>query len=132
MFAEERCPAELAGRPFEAKGFACHFVFTNDRVFEPPEELSILPGMTARVTVTLPGEDIIRLPSHAVFADEAAASQVWKLNPEAMTVHRTPVKAGELTGGDVEILEGLSMGDQIVVSGVSQLREGMKVRRFQR
>jgi RND family efflux transporter MFP subunit len=101
-------------------------------VFEPPEDVAILPGMTARVTVTFPGDESIRLPSHAVFADEAAVSQVWKLNPTGMTVHRTPVKIGALSGGDLDILEGLSVGDQVVVSGGSQLREGTKVRRFQK
>ncbi len=99
-------------------------------VFDPPEDVAILPGMTARVTATLPGDGTIRLPSHAVFADDRGASHVWKLNPEGMTVHSVAVKPGTLTGGDLEIVEGLSIGDQIVTSGISQLREGTKVRRF--
>lgn len=101
-------------------------------VFKAEGDASILPGMTARVAVTLPGEDIIRLPSHAVFADEGGQSQVWTLNPDAMTVHAKPVKPGNLTGDEVTIEEGLSQGDQIVVSGISQLREGLKVRRHER
>jgi multidrug efflux pump subunit AcrA (membrane-fusion protein) len=35
---------------------------------------------------------------------------------------------GAARGGDVEILQGLSPGDRIVVAGVTFLREGMKVR----
>jgi multidrug efflux pump subunit AcrA (membrane-fusion protein) len=38
------------------------------------------------------------------------------------------VKLGELTGGDVEIVDGLQPGDRIAVAGVTFLREGMKVR----
>jgi len=38
------------------------------------------------------------------------------------------VAMGAARGGDVEILQGLSAGDRIVVAGVTFLREGMKVR----
>jgi multidrug efflux pump subunit AcrA (membrane-fusion protein) len=38
------------------------------------------------------------------------------------------VKLGAVTGGSIEILEGLQPGDRIAVAGVSFLRDGMKVR----
>jgi RND family efflux transporter MFP subunit len=101
-------------------------------VFEPPDDVAVLPGMTARVTVTLEHDDSTQLPSHAVFADEGGASHVWRVNPDAMTAHAVPVKPGALVGGDINIIEGLTAGDQVVVSGVSQLREGVKVRRYER
>ncbi len=101
-------------------------------VFEPPEDdTAILPGMTARVLANPLTEDVMRLPSHAAFADESGAAQVWLVDPSTMTVARRPVQLGELTGGDVEILEGLAEGDQVAISGVSQLRDGMQVRRYE-
>jgi len=38
------------------------------------------------------------------------------------------VKVGTITGGEIEITEGLAPGDQIAVAGVTSLRKGMKVR----
>ena len=99
-------------------------------VFEPPDDVAILPGMTARVIANAIGDDIIRVPSHATFADESGAAQVWLVDPSTMQVARKPVQLGELTGGDVEILGGLAEGDQVATSGVSQLRDGIEVRRY--
>jgi hypothetical protein len=48
-----------------------------------------------------------------------------------MKVKRQPVKLGGLVAGEVEIVEGLEPGNQVAISGVSQLREGMQVRRYQ-
>ena len=100
-------------------------------VFEPPDDVAILPGMTARVLANPLTDDVIRLPSHAAFADESGAAQVWLVDPSTMKVARRPVQLGELTGGDVEILEGLAEGDQVAISGVSQLRDGVQVRRYE-
>ena len=38
------------------------------------------------------------------------------------------MKLGAVTGGEIEITEGLQPGDRIAVAGVSFLRDGMKVR----
>lgn len=100
-------------------------------VFEPPDDVSILPGMTARVIAQPLTDDVIRLPSHAAFADESGAAQVWIVDPSTMKVQRRPVQLGELTGSDVEITDGLLKGDQVAVSGVSQLRDGVQVRRYE-
>jgi membrane fusion protein, multidrug efflux system len=55
---------------------------------------------------------------------------VWRVDPGTMKVSRADVVLGELSGDSVEIRSGLSPGDQIAVSGVHQLRDGMVVRRF--
>ncbi len=38
------------------------------------------------------------------------------------------MKTGSVTGGSIEVLEGLQPGDRIAVAGVTFLREGMQVR----
>ena len=130
--------SSLPGRSFPArvKEFATSAdpvtrTFQVRLIFEPPDDVTILPGMTARATVKRVREDKFRLPSHATFADADGNPNIWLLDPEAMKVRRAPVKLGELSGNDVEILEGLAADDQVVVSGVSQLRDGMQVRRYQ-
>ena len=45
-----------------------------------------------------------------------------------MTVTVAPVTVGQLSGSELEILDGLEAGDRIAVSGVQHLTEGMKVR----
>lgn len=101
-------------------------------VFAPPEDISILPGMTARVTANNLAGAALRLPSHAAVADDSGTASVWKIDPSSMRASRSPVTLGELTGDEVEILDGLAEGDLVAVSGIGQLREGMQVRRLER
>jgi RND family efflux transporter MFP subunit len=130
--------SSLPGRSFPArvKEFATSAdpvtrTFQVRLTFEPPDDVAILPGMTARVIVKVVRDDTIRLPSHATFADADGNPNIWLLDSETMKVQRAPVKLGELTGNEVEILEGLEADDQVVISGVNQLREGTQVRRYE-
>lgn len=98
-----------------------------------PDDMSVLPGMTATVEGTRPNQrktgDRFVIPATAVFADEAGESHVWVYDKETETVRRRKVDTGDLTGtASIEIVEGLAAGEMIAVSGVSMLREGMKVK----
>jgi multidrug efflux system membrane fusion protein len=99
-----------------------------------PQEVTILPGMSATVTVTYRRASIlgsrILVPINAVTRDDTGAQVAWVLesNEDEQTVTRRPVKVGEATGDQIEILDGLKDGDRIAVAGVTFLREGMKVR----
>jgi multidrug efflux system membrane fusion protein len=101
-----------------------------------PKDVLILPGMTATVV----GEPPVRqekggffvIPAIAVFADDQGKSNVWVVDKEKMTVERRKVTTGDLTGeASIQITGGLQSGEMIAVSGVSQLREGMKVKPFE-
>ena len=96
-----------------------------------PEGLNILPGMTANVKRNpIEGrQDQFVVPAFAIFSDESGKSHVWVVDQQAMTVQRRPVTLGDLTGTDsIEILDGVSPGEMIAVTGVSMLREGSKIR----
>lgn len=102
---------------------------------DAPEDVNILPGMTANVTGRTKYEDgderEITIPAVAVFPDEGGTAHVWVINRDAMTVHLRRVVTGELTGADsIRIIEGLQNGETIAVSGMSRLGEGMKVRQL--
>ena len=104
-----------------------------------PTDVSILPGMTANITVTIPeggtvsGEDTaFTIPANAVLADEQGNSTVWKVDPESMTVSRTTIQLGDMSGDQVRVLGGLNSGDRIATSGVHNLREGMQVSELRR
>ncbi len=96
-----------------------------------PEGVNLLPGMTATVTLTYRRAQIlgsrILVPISAVFQDSAGEQAVWVVGPEG-NVARRPVKIGAATGSRIEIVDGLQSGDRIAVAGMTQLREGMKVR----
>ncbi len=99
--------------------------------FETPEDQNILPGMTARVIYNAITETAILLPSTASFADADGNANVWVVDPGTMQVSRKAVTLGNLTGESVEVVTGLDNGDLVAVSGVSQLRDGMQVRRYE-
>jgi RND family efflux transporter MFP subunit len=96
-----------------------------------PPDVTILPGMSATVTLTYRRASVlgsrILVPVAAVYKDSSGEQVAWVLGPE-QTVSRRPVKLGEATGGRLEIVDGLRPGDRIAVAGVTHLRDGMKVR----
>ncbi len=96
--------------------------------FKNPGDVNILPGMTARVEVTVNPERAWSLPVDAALADDAGKPFVWKLDPASKAVARAPVELGDLVDNRVKITSGLKEGDLVAVSGVNQLRDGMVVR----
>ena len=102
-------------------------------LMDRPEGINILPGMTATVTgqqaSASDAASRIVIPAIAVMEDPQEKAFVWILKKDAMTVHKTEVTVGEMTGSDgILVLDGLEGGEQIVTSGIAKLQEGMKVR----
>jgi len=93
----------------------------------------VLPGMTAEVIHREVYDEAngVLIPSSAVFADETNAQFVWKVNESGMTVQKTAVLSGKMSGADIWITSGLSEGDLIVTAGVNYLTDGMKVHRLE-
>lgn len=96
-----------------------------------PPSINVLPGMTATINLTYRRANVlgdrILVPITAVSKDSTGAQVAWTVDPEG-NVARNVVKTGTVTGGSIEILDGLQPGDRITVAGVSFLREGMRVR----
>jgi multidrug efflux system membrane fusion protein len=96
-----------------------------------PIGINVLPGMTATINLTYRRANVlsdrILVPITAVSKDSTGAQVAWTVDREG-NVARHVVKTGEVTGGSIEILDGLQPGDRITVAGASFLREGMRVR----
>jgi len=106
---------------------------------EKPKGVNIQPGMTATITVA---GDIIEqkkpaqeassqfvIPAAAVFAGDDGKQYVWVVDQNDMTLGQRLVEVGEVTGtGSIRVSSGLSAGEMIATAGVTQLREGMKIR----
>ena len=99
--------------------------------FKNPGNVNILPGMTARVQVTVNPERAWSVPVSAAVADDSGKAFVWKVDPQSMAVSRAPVELGDLVDDRVRITSGLEDGDMVAISGVNQLRDDMVVRLLQ-
>ena len=106
-------------------------------VMKNPADINILPGMTTKVVANMPEgpsqvEGGFIVPVNAVGDNELGDAYVYLVSPSDMTVQRQSVKLGNLSEGTIEIFsDGLSAGDLIVTSGVSQLRPGQQVRKLE-
>jgi len=77
------------------------------------------------ITARLAGGEtpVITLPTTALFGPEGAM-QVWRVDPATRHVGAVAVTPGRPVGERIEIVAGLSPGDEIVVKGVHSLNEG--------
>ncbi|HZH67861.1 MAG TPA: efflux RND transporter periplasmic adaptor subunit [Chitinophagales bacterium] len=83
-------------------------------------------GMYGKVTFDhISTSESIYIPRSAIVGSINNA-QVYTVTPDS-TVHITPVSVGAFQGNNIEILKGLQIGDQVVLMGQINLREGVKV-----
>lgn len=80
--------------------------------------------VNARLLVDVKKNAII-VPSAAIQRSPQGAF-AYVLNPDK-TVAMRPVKTGVSQGGETAIVEGLTVGEQVVVDGAERLRDGSKV-----
>lgn len=100
-----------------------------------PNDFTLLPGMTALVRAVInakPGTHVdvpISVPAIAVKTSPEGDKIVWVVDADDMTVHPKKVNVGSMRGTQaIEVLEGLEGGERVVVAGLAQLSDGMKVR----
>jgi RND family efflux transporter MFP subunit len=93
----------------------------------------IRPGMAAEVAFRFGSTDDrerFLVPPIAVAEDlDGRYLFVVEPGPEGFgTTRRRPVKVGELREEGIEILEGVSDGDLVVIAGISKISDGQKVK----
>lgn len=90
----------------------------------------LLPGQFLRVRVALPVEDgVIALPQTAIVASlyGSYAYVLKKGEGDALTATQVFVQTGRRNGTQIEVISGLSGGDQVVTSGQNRLSNGAAV-----
>ena len=96
---------------------------------------ALLPGMVAKVEVSgsqveassAPGEAFVpSLPLTAVQRRADGSLFVWTVDASGHA-HRTSVETGAAAGNRIEIVEGLSSNQRVVVEGYQKLSEGTEV-----
>jgi multidrug efflux system membrane fusion protein len=105
---------------------------------DQPKEANILPGMTAKVTASVQeGNDVgstsILIPAIAVLNDADKKDYVWVFDRNSSKVSKVLVKIGSLKGSkNILVEDGLKGGDEIVIAGITKLRDGMTVRPWEK
>ncbi len=99
------------------------------RISVANSERKLLPGMVASVRFISEGSQAISsrtIPVTAVQKNANGSLFVWTVDKDK-TVHRTKVTIGHTLGNYVNISDGLSIGDRIVIEGYQKLSEGSQV-----
>lgn len=100
-----------------------------------PDDLNILPGMTAEVRLSVNGQaasHLFSIPAAALVSSPDGRFFVWVVPPEGGPVEQRFVSTGTPTSRGVTISGGLSAGEAIVSSGAAYLQSGMQVRPLKR
>ena len=124
-------PFDLTIRENRGESSAVAQTFEVTMAMARPDNLNILPGMTATVEVTLSAPETgtdIQIPTSALVSDPEKNYYVWIYDPDTQKVSRRNVTIGPATGAGITVQSGLISGDLIVASGASALQPGMRVR----
>lgn len=89
----------------------------------------LTPGQFVRISVILPPEEgVIALPqtalSTSLYGDYVYLVRPSEADAAQLQVQQVFVKPGRSSGGVVEIVEGVSPGDQVVTAGQNRLSNG--------
>ncbi|QTG88606.1 efflux RND transporter periplasmic adaptor subunit [Vibrio furnissii] len=93
-------------------------------VMERPTDVGILPGMAGSVKASVAKGSASTVPVTALF-EQDGQQFVWRVDSDGV-VSQVPVELNEQR----QVLNGLNDGDQIVISGVSSIEAGIKVREW--
>lgn len=123
---------ELPGRVFRTKvGGITHSVDSNSRtmlavLLVKNDQEALLPGMYAKARFDLPhAVNALMLPADALMLPtEGPQAAVVGADHK---VHFKKVTLGRDYGAEIEVLSGLSAGDQVVLSPTDAVREGVTV-----
>ena len=99
--------------------------FTVEIYLDNPGRM-LRPGMFARASVSLGLEEAILVPAFLVQKQPGTAERFVFVNENGVA-RRKVVEPGDVFDDKVEIRKGLAVGDEIVATGQTRLRDGMKI-----
>ncbi len=123
----------LEVREFNAETSAVGQTFRLTFGLTPPDDLRVLPGSSVTVTAKLNGgPGAIRVPTSAVKigADGSTTAMIFEEDGSGARLREAQVEVTPDQDGGVLVTSGLSVGDEIVATGVNGLTDGQTVRRF--
>ncbi|HHI5410956.1 TPA: efflux RND transporter periplasmic adaptor subunit [Vibrio metoecus] len=101
--------------------------------FEDLKGFRVMPGMSAKVIPVQENSEgerrLITLPITALVPDNQGKQYVWVVNAQNQAEKRY-VEIGPTYKDRVVIQQNLTPGEQVIIAGVSSVREGMQVRPY--
>jgi len=99
------------------------------RALLPNPDGLLRPGLLMTIDLIKNPREALMVPESSIVqtGDEAAVYVIRK-EEDADKAHRQTVRLGSREPGRVEVVEGLSEGDKVVVHGLMQIRDGQEVR----
>jgi membrane fusion protein (multidrug efflux system) len=91
----------------------------------PNHDLTLPAGMFMLVELTLAERDALTVPEEAVVAADDDNDVFVIVDDKA---ERRPVTLGQRNFGEVEIVDGLSAGERVVVRGIQRVKAGDTVK----
>jgi RND family efflux transporter MFP subunit len=86
-------------------------------------------GLVAKVALSPQGAGKVTvIPVQALVEANDKEAGVFVLDPSRQVVHRVSIQIGRMSGGQIEVLEGLPSGAQVVTDGAAFLENGESVR----
>lgn len=93
-------------------------------IMERPADVGILPGMAGSVHVAVESTGATQIPQSALI-EQDGNTYVWRVDSDGI-VAQAQVELNDRR----QVQDGLNEGDQIIVSGVSGIEPGIKVREW--
>ncbi|MEL7027409.1 MAG: efflux RND transporter periplasmic adaptor subunit [Pseudomonadota bacterium] len=125
----------LEVREFNAEASSVGQSFRATLALPSALDINPLPGSSVTVLATLlDGDATLSIPPTAIrLANDGAASVMRFVSSDGGTgtLEEVAVRIGANRDGLIEVLEGLSPGDEIVRTGAHALSDGQTVRRFE-
>lgn len=91
-------------------------------VMERPSEIGLLPGMSGNAYLLSKNAGATKIPNSALL-EENGKTYVWRVDEQGI-VSKAAIEMNDKN----QVLAGLNDGDQIIISGVSVIEPGIKVR----
>ena len=91
------------------------------------KELKLRPGMYARVHIDFGAKEVLTIPDKAVVRQPGSGARYVYLFSGGKAVYRS-VELGAQQGDRYEILSGLEVGDEVITSAPSNLKNGLPVK----
>ena len=95
-----------------------------------PAGVRFAQGMLGRVSLDqAPSRPALpAVPVAALLEADREHAFVYVLTPDARSARRVAIHIGRMSGGVVEVADGVHAGDRVVIEGAAYLRDGARVR----
>jgi multidrug efflux pump subunit AcrA (membrane-fusion protein) len=94
-----------------------------------PAGARFVQGLIAKVALSPENSVSERvIPIQSLLEANDREAGVFVLDPQTHTVHRVNIQIGRMSAGNIEVVQGLAVGAQVVTDGAAFLENGETVR----